>query len=169
MSEESKLYNEMLSNLTTGLFRTSLESRCRRFGVELIKVNPAFTSVIGMIKFMSKYGLNSGTSAAMAIARRAMNLSEKIPLGLATPEDEARHIWSAWNPVARYLKLHRIPRTRLFQWMKALEGILTAPSGTAEHQLSSPVDIGTGESSNPHQSPRGEVRPDGNVQLCLAF
>jgi len=48
MSEESKLYKEMLSNLSTGLFRTSLESRCRRFGVELIKVNPAFTSVIGV-------------------------------------------------------------------------------------------------------------------------
>jgi IS605 OrfB family transposase len=169
MSEESKLYNEMLSNLSTGLFRTSLESRCRRFGVELIKVNPAFTSVIGMIKFMSKYGLNSGTSAAMAIARRAMNLSEKMPKCLATPEDEARHIWSAWNRVARFLKQHCIPRTRLFQWMKALEGILTVPSCTAEHQPSLQIDIETGESTNPRQSPMGEVRPDGNVQLCLDF
>lgn len=169
MSEESSLYNEMLVLLSTGLFRTSLESRCRRYGVELIKVNPAFTSVIGMIKFMQKYGLNSGTSAAMAIARRAMNLSEKIPQCLATPEDEARHVWSAWNRVARYIKLHRIPRNRLFQWMKALEGILTSPLGVAEHQPSTQVDIDTGESANPHQSPRGEVRPDGNVQLCRDF
>jgi len=169
MSEESKLYNEMLSNLSTALFRTSLESRCKRFGVELIKVNPAFTSIIGMIKFMSKYGLNSGTSAAMTIARRAMNLGEKIPKCLATPEDEARHTWSAWNRVARFLKLHRIPRTRLFQWTKALEGILTSPPGETEHQPSLPLDIETGEQENPHQSPRGEVRPDGNVQLCLDF
>ena len=167
MSEESKLYNEMLSNLSTGLFRTALESRCRRSCVELIKVTPAFTSVIGMIKFMSKYGLNSGTSAAMAIARRAMNLSEKIPKCLATPEDEARHVWSVWNRIARFLKQHHIPRPRLFQWTKALGGILTALPGTAEHQPSSRVDIGTGESTNPHQSPRGEVRPEGNVQLCL--
>ena len=145
MSEESKLYNEMLSNLSTGLFRTSLESRCRRFGVELIKVNPAFTSVIGMIQFMQKYGLNSGTSAAMVIARRAMNLSEKIPQCLATPEDEAKHVWSAWNRVARYLKLHRISRARLFQWMKALEGILTLSPDEAEHQPSTQVDIETGE------------------------
>ena len=169
MSEESKLYNEMLSNLSTALFRTSLESRCKRFGVELIKVNPAFTSIIGMIKFMPKYGLNSGTSAAMTIARRAMNLGEKIPKCLATPEDEARHIWSAWNRVARFLKLHRISRTRLFQWTKALEGILTSPPGETEHQPSLPVDIETGEQENPHQSPKGEVRPDGNVQLCLDF
>lgn len=61
MSEESKAYNEMLSNLATGLFRECLESRCKRYGVQLIKVNPAFTSVIGMIKFMARYGLTSGT------------------------------------------------------------------------------------------------------------
>ncbi|MGD1713660.1 hypothetical protein [Dapis sp. BLCC M172] len=42
-SEESKVYNEMLVLLATGIFREALESRCRRFGVELIKVNPAFT------------------------------------------------------------------------------------------------------------------------------
>lgn len=80
MSEESKLYNEMLSSLVTSSFRDALRSRCQRFGVQLIKVNPAFTSVIGMVKFMARYGLNSGTAAAMAIARRAMNLSEQIPL-----------------------------------------------------------------------------------------
>lgn len=136
MSEESKLYNEMLVLLCTSLFRTSLESRCRRYGVELIKVNPAFTSVIGMIKFMQKYGLNSGTSAAMAIARRAMNLKEKLPQCLATPEDEARHVWSAWNRIGRFLKRHNIPRTRLFQWTTALEGILTSPLSGTEHQPS---------------------------------
>ncbi len=169
MSEESKLYNEMLSNLSTGLFRTSLESRCKRYGVELIKVNPAFTSVIGIIKFMQKYGLNSGTSAAMTIARRAMRLSEQLPQCLLKPEDVSKHSWSAWNRVARYIKLHGISRTQLFQWMKALEGILTLPFGKTEHQPSPQVDIETGESENPHQSPKGEVRPDGHVQLCLDF
>jgi hypothetical protein len=44
MSKESALYNEMLSNLSTALFRTTLESRCKRFGVELIRVNPDFDS-----------------------------------------------------------------------------------------------------------------------------
>ncbi len=100
MSEESKLYNLMLSNLATSLFREALESRCQRFGVQLIKVNPAFTSVIGMVKFMARYGLNSGTAAAMVIARRAMRFSERIPQCLSLPEDEAKHDWSAWNRVA---------------------------------------------------------------------
>ena len=145
MSEESKLYNSMLSNLATSSFRDILVSRCQRFGVQLVKVNPAFTSLIGMIKFMAKYGLNSGTAAAMVIARRAMKLREQIPQCLARPEERARHDWSAWNRVARFLKQHHIPHTRLFQWTKALEGILTSPLGEAERQPSLPVDVETGE------------------------
>jgi hypothetical protein len=69
----------------------------------------------------------------------------------------------------RFLKRHNIPRTRLFQWTTALEGILSSPPSGTEHQPSSPVDIETGELPNPRQSPKGEVRPDGNVQLCLDF
>ncbi|NEO57012.1 MAG: IS200/IS605 family element transposase accessory protein TnpB [Okeania sp. SIO3B5] len=144
MSEESKVYNEMLVLLATGIFREALESRCRRFGVELIKVNPAFTSVIGMINYMAKYGLNSGTAAALVIGRRALKLSEKIPKCLLRPEDVNKHDWSHWRRVASFIKLHRIRRTQLFQWRKALEGILTH-SLWAEHQLSQQVHIETGE------------------------
>ncbi len=156
MSEESKVYNAMLSNLSTGLFRTALESRCRRFGVQLIKVNPAFTSVIGLINYMAKYGLNSGTAAALVIGRRAMGLSENIPQCLLRPEDVSKHSWSSWRRVARYIKQHQLRRTQLFQWMKALEGILTHRLW-AEHQLSLQVDIGTGESENRSQSPMEDV------------
>ncbi|NEQ74011.1 MAG: IS200/IS605 family element transposase accessory protein TnpB [Okeania sp. SIO2C9] len=144
MSEESKVYNEMLSNLSTAIFREAILSRCRRFGVELIKVNPAFTSVIGMINYMAKYGLNSGTAAALVIGRRALKLSEKIPQCLLRPEDVNKHDWSHWRRVASFIKLHRIQRTQLFQWRKALEGILTH-SLWAEHQLSQQVHIETGE------------------------
>ena len=37
------------------------------------------TSVIGMVKYMAKYGLNSASSAAMVIARRALGFKEYIP------------------------------------------------------------------------------------------
>lgn len=140
MSEESKLYNEMLSNLSTSLFKTTLESKCKRHGIELLKVNPAFTSIIGMISYMAKYGLNSGTSAAMVIARRALNLSEKIPKCLLRPEDQDKHSWSSWNRVARFIKLHKIKRTQLFQWKKVLEGILIM-----EHSPSLLVNIEKGD------------------------
>ena len=43
---------------------------------------PAFTSQIGHHKFMKKYGLSSHESAAMTIARKAMNFNhiEKVPV-----------------------------------------------------------------------------------------
>ena len=37
----------------------------------------------------------------------------------------------------------------------------------SNHSPSLSVAIETGESENPHQLPRGEVRQDGNVPLCL--
>ncbi|NER03758.1 MAG: transposase, partial [Okeania sp. SIO3C4] len=122
-SEEGKVYNEMLVLLSTGMFREAILSRSRRFGVELIKVNPAFTSVIGMINYMGKYGLNSGTAAALVIGRRALKLSEKIPQCLLRLEDVNKHDWSHWRRVASFIKLHRILWTQLFQWRKTLEGI----------------------------------------------
>ncbi|NET42452.1 hypothetical protein [Okeania sp. SIO2B3] len=93
---------------------------------------------------MAKYGLNSGTAAALTISRRALKLSEKIPKCLLRPEDVNKHDWSHWRRVASFIKLHRIRRTQLFQWRKALEGILTH-SLWAEHQLSVQVHIETGE------------------------
>lgn len=169
MSEESQLDNEMLSHLATSSFREALESRCQRKGIQLIKLNPAFTTLLGMVKFMASSGLNSGTAAAMCIARRAMQLSERLPQCLSRPEEPARPNWSAWNRVARYIKQHGIKRTQLFDWMKVLEGILTSSSGVAEHQPSMSLSSQTGESTNPCQSPMGEARPDGHVQLCLVF
>ena len=124
MSEASKAYNSMLSNLSTRMFRAVLESRCQRYGIGLHYCNPAFTSVIGMIKFMPRYGLNSGTAAAMTIARRAMGHSERPPVCLVRPEDRARHPWTTWNRVARFLLNNKIRRSQLFDWMKTLEKIL---------------------------------------------
>lgn len=170
MSEESKLYNEMLSNLATGMFTEAIISRCQRLCVQLIQVNPAFTSVIGMIKFMARYGLNSGTAAAMAIARRAMRLKEKLPKCLSRPEDLDRHDWSGWNRVARFIKQHRIPRARLFQWAKTLEGILTSSTEMAERLPLLPVAIEMGEPKNPCQSPMGGVsNVSSYIQLSLDF
>ena len=123
MSEESTIYNSMLSSLSYGMFRDSLDSRGRRSGIEIIRVNPAYTSVIGMVKFMQQYGLNSGTAAAMAIARRAMRYSERVPMCLVSPEDEAKHPWSVWRKISLFLKRSYIKRHQLFNPTKALEDV----------------------------------------------
>lgn len=154
----------MLSNLSTGMFREALSSRCKRFGVGLHKVNPAFTSIIGMIKFMPRYGLNSGTAAAMVIARRAMNCSERAPYCLTRPEDRVKHSWTTWNRLARYLKSNKVRRSKLFDWMKTLEDILV---GSDINETSSPPSLASKQSNRIYgKSPSPDPKYD---QLCLGF
>lgn len=175
MSEASKAYNSMLSNLSTSLFKEALTSRCQRYGIGLHLVNPAFTSVIGMIKFMGRYGLNSGTAAAMTIARRAMNMSDRPPSGLKRPEDCFKHSWTTWNRIARYLKSNKIRRCQLFDWMKTLEDIVLVSSDS-----SNVGDINKTDSF-PSLASKQSNRKTGNspcpdpiqsctyVQLCIGF
>ncbi|MDJ0688821.1 MAG: hypothetical protein QNJ41_09945 [Xenococcaceae cyanobacterium MO_188.B32] len=164
MSEASKAYNSMLSNLSTGMFREALTSRCKRSGIGLHLVNPAFTSVIGMIKFMPRYGLNSGTAAAMTIARRAMGHSERAPVCLVRPEDRARHPWTTWNRIARYLKSNFVRRSQLFDWMKTLENILVIRDS---NETSSSLSVASSQLNRIYgKSPCPDLKYD---QLCLGF
>lgn len=77
-SQQSKAYRRMLSGFPYSKFKELLERACQLAGVELIIVDPAFTSLIGIIKYMSVYGLSSGTAAGMVIARRGLGFKEKF-------------------------------------------------------------------------------------------
>lgn len=50
-----------------------------REGVEVWGVNPAYTSVIGMLKYAPMYSLSKDVAAAYVIGRRALGFSEKVP------------------------------------------------------------------------------------------
>ena len=167
MSEASAAYNGMLSNLSTGMFRDALESRCRRNGIRLYKENPAYTSIIGLIKYMRRYGLNSGTAAAMVIARRAMKFSERAFPCLVRPEDQAKHPWSTWNRIARFLKSKRVRRSELFDWMKVL-GIASASSDGSKTALRLSSQVANQIASDfKGESPCPETMRF--VQLCIGF
>lgn len=117
----------MLSEFFYSKFRETMQSRCAKRGIQLIQVNPAYSSVIGMCKFMGRMGLNSGTAAAFVLARRALKFSERLPKCLARPEDGVKHCWSAWNRVARGIKgskkHKRVHRHALFGWKRFPEVI----------------------------------------------
>ncbi|WP_372371724.1 hypothetical protein [Candidatus Uabimicrobium sp. HlEnr_7] len=50
-----------------------------RSGVEIIEVNPAFTSLIGRYKFAHFFGISTHLAASLVLARRAQNFSERFP------------------------------------------------------------------------------------------
>jgi len=111
----------MLSSFTYSKFKQNLESRAFKCGIRVYKVNPAYTSVIGRVKFAYRYGLTVHHAAALSIARRICRFSERAPSGcqdeVLIPNNKGghvtfplpvrnrgKHVWSFWRRVSRKLK-----------------------------------------------------------------
>jgi IS605 OrfB family transposase len=56
-----------------------IESLAIREGIEVIKVNPAFTSIIGMMKYCPQYFIDKDIAGAYVIGRKALGFKEEIP------------------------------------------------------------------------------------------
>ncbi len=76
LREHGKRYAKMLSQFAYSKFSELVHSKASLAAIQVIEVNPAYSSLIGMVKFMSLYGLNSGTAASLVLARRGLRLSE---------------------------------------------------------------------------------------------
>ena len=118
LEQNSPKYARMLSSLAYNLTIQTIKSRGFRHGVEVFTVNPAYSSIIGRVKFAKRYGLNIHNAAALVIARRIMNFSEKLPRTLdnipnghgghvtlhGLVKNHARHVWSTWAKVLKMFK-----------------------------------------------------------------
>jgi IS605 OrfB family transposase len=106
MKEQGVRYSRMLSNFAYSKFYELLERRSSRYGIELILRNPAYSSLIGLTKYMSMYGLSSDTAAALVLARRGLYLSERLPANYASlvQGDTNKHVWSFWSKLNKKLK-----------------------------------------------------------------
>ncbi len=51
----------------------------KREGIEVIEANPAYTSVIGMLKFAPQFMISKDVASAYVIARRGLGKKERIP------------------------------------------------------------------------------------------
>jgi IS605 OrfB family transposase len=106
LGEKGRKYARMLSGWAYNEFYKQLNSILSNRGIELIAVNPAYSSIIGLVKYLKMYGLASDESAALVIARRAMKLSEKTPRSLTAYSgmNPEKHIWSEWNQLNKKIK-----------------------------------------------------------------
>ena len=114
---ESPRYSRMLSSFSYGRVKACFLSRGIRQGVEVQQVNPAFSSVIGRVKFMERYGLSVHQAAALALARRLLGCSERIPRRRVCPvgngvqvaftvpaRKRVKHVWTYWGAVLGQLR-----------------------------------------------------------------
>lgn len=118
-NSSSKKYNRMLSGLAYDGLRCAIVSRAEKFGVQIIFINPALTSVISCLKYQQIYGLNSAFSAAMVIDRKALGLKERIPQFLrkqvSLPVDRLKAGGGDWWKVNKLLRECKISRHAQFR------------------------------------------------------
>ena len=127
---ESRRYRRMLSSFSYGKVKAYFISRGYREGVEIKEVNPAYSSVVGRVKFMERYGLTVHQAAAMVLARRLLGCSERIPRRRVCPvgngvhiaftvpvRKRVKHVWTYWGAIAGQLRpalaaQHRLGKRR---------------------------------------------------------
>ena len=96
----SKKRNRKISLFAYRILTNAIYARANKEGVAVFKIKPAYTSIIGKLKYMAQKGISIHTAAALVIARRGMRYKEKVPpvLSVFLPEKiRHRHHWSHWN------------------------------------------------------------------------
>ena len=108
----------MLSSFSCNKVASHIKAAVFRAGVEVIEVNPAYTSVIGAVNHAQRNGISVHQGAALAIARRGLGLCEKatVPVGLVPTangghvtfelpvRNRSKHVWTFWSKVRTNLK-----------------------------------------------------------------
>ena len=99
LREKGRKYARMLSSFAYSKLYQLLESILSNRGISLYKKNAAYTSIIGLVKYSRMYGLSSDIAAALVIARRGMNLSERLPASVSAylGVNPRKHVWSGWS------------------------------------------------------------------------
>ena len=82
---ESPRYSRMLFIFSYGKIKGYFLSRSLREGVEVFRVNPAFSSVIIRVEFMERYGLRVHQATSLVPARPLLNCSEASLVGGCFP------------------------------------------------------------------------------------
>jgi IS605 OrfB family transposase len=101
-----------LSSFAYGAIQQALDSNALLRGVPTAEVNPAYTSVIGRVKYAKPLGVSVHQAAALAIARRGMGYGEAAPARPVIPDGKGDHLivelparnrsmheWSHWAKV----------------------------------------------------------------------
>ena len=77
-SEKGRKYNNMLHSLSYALYDKLITNMAFRNKVDVIKVNPAWTSWIAKNKFCNRMKLNIHIGASFVIARRGTGIEDKV-------------------------------------------------------------------------------------------
>lgn len=78
LRKKNKWYNQMLHRLDYARFQQLCDNCTAVYGVEFIKVNPAYTTKIAKQKYCNQRKLNTHIGASYVIARRGQGFKDKL-------------------------------------------------------------------------------------------
>jgi IS605 OrfB family transposase len=107
--KNARKYNRMLSGFAYSKFFELLRARCLKLGIRVIEVSPKYSSQIGVVKYMRRYGMGSDSAAALVIARRGMGIYYEKLLARYALQSEIqasprKHVFAHWQRFNKYYK-----------------------------------------------------------------
>ena len=150
LRERSRKYARMLSGWAYSNFFQLLTSILANRGIYLMTVNPAYTSLIGLVKYAHMYGLSSDVTASLVIARRGMRLSESLPNTITAYLDvkSGKHVWHWWSKLNKQLKESGIRRHDFYS-ISNWESLVKPPTDVTKVGGKRGVSVGEASPTEP--------------------
>ena len=137
-NKKGRKFNRMSHNFVYRKLLSSISSRAARCGVPVIQVNPAFTSILGKLKYQDMYSLSTHNAAAMVIARRGMGILERQTFTVTLDEKKKVKL----NPEGRDITIALTQKA--YSWLQ--DCFLKPKEATLTESLLAPTDVGIGKS-----------------------
>jgi IS605 OrfB family transposase len=128
---KSRKFNRMRHNFIYAQLLQAIERRAIQYRVAVKKINPAFTSIAGILKYQEQYSLNRHTAAAFIIARRGLGIMEKIRVRLEPLEKDRLNLAGRDQSIALTKKAYSYFKY-LYQVFEVETPGLTAPCLTPQ-------------------------------------
>jgi IS605 OrfB family transposase len=142
-----KLRQKLQKWIYKGLLQ-KIEIVASRSGIQLIKVNPAYTSIIGKLKYAPLYNIDKDTAGAYVIARRGLGFKERLPknykallrdseflsYAIAKIEDKIAKLKQEIRNERNEYKRNRL-KSALWKTRKELDAVLRYFRGSGESEL----------------------------------
>jgi IS605 OrfB family transposase len=157
-----------------------IEILAKRSGIEVRKVNPAYTSVIGKLKYAPQFNIDKDVAGAYVIGRRGLGFKEDLPknyekllddreflsFSLARIEDKIAKLKERIKTEKNEYKRNRL-RTELTKLKKDLKELQKhLQSGKSESATRQPVNLGKEQVRGGGMSPQKSWRV---LSVALAF
>ena len=123
-----KKFRRTKANFLYGKVIEAITSRAARNGVEVIPVQPAFTSVLGCLRYAQTYSLNRHTAAALVVGRRALGYRERCDFTVTPSGKSGDRLTLEGRGRSQTLSL------KAYSWLQTGDFLLKGPKKSSPHR-----------------------------------